>query len=40
MDDFRSELPPLRSMSHHIDSIPGDSFPNKVAYHMTPTENE
>jgi hypothetical protein len=31
---------PLRSISHHIDLIPGESFPNKEAYRLTPQENE
>ena len=35
VDDFSDELPPVRSISHHIDLIPGDIFPNKVAYRMT-----
>jgi hypothetical protein len=33
-------LPPIISISHHIDLILGDSFPNKVAYKLTPKENE
>jgi hypothetical protein len=39
VDDFPSKLPPIRSISHHIDLITGASFPNKVAYRMTPREN-
>ena len=40
VDDFPNELSPVRSIIHHIDLIPGASFPNKVAYKMTPRENE
>ena len=38
--DLPSELPPKISSSHHIDFIPGEIIPNKVAYRMTPKENE
>jgi hypothetical protein len=39
-DDLPTGLPPLRSISHQIDLIPGSSLPNKSPYQMTPTENE
>ena len=40
VDYLLDELPPRRDISHHIDFIPGASFPNKVAYRLTPQENE
>jgi hypothetical protein len=40
VDDFPNELPPIRSTIHHIDLIPASSLTNKVAYRMTPRENE
>jgi DNA-directed RNA polymerase subunit F len=33
-------LPPIRSISHHINLIPGDSLPNKSAYRLIPRDNE
>ncbi|XP_057846065.1 uncharacterized protein LOC131055599 [Cryptomeria japonica] len=38
--DFPSELPPMRSISHHMDLILGDNLSNKTAYRLTPMENE
>jgi len=40
VDEFPNELPPVRSISHHIDLIPSASLPNKAAYRLTPLENE
>jgi hypothetical protein len=40
VDELPHSLPPMRSVSHHIDLIPGASFPNKDAYKLTPQENE
>jgi hypothetical protein len=40
VDELPCSLPPIRSVSHHIDLIPGASFPNKVSYRLTPQENE
>ena len=36
VDDLPDDLPPIRSISHHIDLIPRVALPNKVAYRMTP----
>jgi hypothetical protein len=36
MDELPCSFPPIRSISHHIDLIPGASFPNKIAYRLTP----
>jgi hypothetical protein len=40
VDELPYSLPSMRSVSHHIDLIPGASLPNKAAYQLTPQENE
>jgi hypothetical protein len=40
VDDLSCSLSPIRSISHHIELIPGVSLPNKSTYRLTPQENE
>jgi hypothetical protein len=40
VDEMPISLPPIRSISHHIDLIQGESIPNKARYRLTPRENE
>jgi hypothetical protein len=40
VDELPNSLPPIRTISHHIDLIPGAILPNKAAYILTPRENE
>jgi hypothetical protein len=40
VDEFPNSFPPIRSIIHHIDLIPGASLPNKATYRLTPQENE
>jgi hypothetical protein len=35
VDELPCSLPPIRSISHHIDLIPRARFSNKVAYRLT-----
>eukprot|EP00253_Pinus_taeda_P011709 PITA_11709 len=39
VDEFPNALPPIKSISHHIDLIPRASLPNKAVYILTPQEN-
>eukprot|EP00253_Pinus_taeda_P006315 PITA_06315 len=39
-DELPDKLPHKRSISHHIDFIPGSSLLNKAAYRMSPKDNE
>jgi hypothetical protein len=38
--ELPSSLPPIVSINHHIDLIPGENLPNKATYRLTPQENE
>ena len=40
VDELPNALPPVRSIIHHIELIPGVSLPNKAAYRLTPQETE
>jgi hypothetical protein len=40
VDELPRSLPSMRSVSHHIDLIPGASLPNKAAYRLMLQENE
>jgi hypothetical protein len=40
VDELPRSLPPIRSVSHHIDLIPRASFPNKAPYRLMPQKNE
>ena len=39
-NDILDGLPPIRSISHCMDLIPGASLPNKASYRLTPVDNE
>jgi hypothetical protein len=40
VDELPHSFPPIRSVSHHIDLIPGASLPNKATYRLMLEENE
>ena len=40
VDELPNVLPPVRSISHHIDLIPSASLPNKATYRLIPQEDE
>jgi hypothetical protein len=40
VDGLHRSLPPIGSISHHINLIPGASLPNKAKYRLMPQENE
>jgi hypothetical protein len=40
VDELPRSLPLIKSVSHHIDLIPGANFPNKSTYRLTSQENE
>jgi hypothetical protein len=40
VENLPCSFPPIKSISHHIDLIPGLILPNKVAYILMPQENE
>jgi len=40
VDKLPCLLSPIRSISHHLDLIPGVSLPNKAAYRLTPQKNK
>jgi hypothetical protein len=40
VDKLPHSLPPIRSISHHIDLILGVSLPKKAVYRLTARENE
>jgi hypothetical protein len=40
VDELPRSLPPIRSVSHHIDLIPRASLPNKAMYILMPQETE
>jgi hypothetical protein len=39
LNEIPAGLPPMRSVQHYIDLVPGAVLPNKASYRMNPTEN-
>jgi hypothetical protein len=40
VDELPHSLPPIRSISHHIDLIPRSILQNRATYRLIPQENE
>lgn len=40
LDNVPDGLPPVRSISHCMDLVPGGSLPKKATHRLTPTKNE
>ena len=40
VDELPHSFPPIRSIIHHFELIPGASLPKNAAYRLTPRENE
>jgi hypothetical protein len=40
VNELPHTLPPIRSISHHVDLILGEFFLNKATYRLSPQENE
>jgi hypothetical protein len=40
VDEFPNSLPPIKSISHHIDLVLGENLPNKETYRLTHQVNE
>jgi hypothetical protein len=40
VDELLSSFPPIKSINHHIDLIPGENLPNKKTCILTPQENQ
>jgi hypothetical protein len=40
VDELHNSLPPIKSIIHHIEFIPGVGLPKKESYRLTPRENE
>ena len=40
VDEFPNSFPPIMSINHHIDLIPGASVPNNATYRLTARENK
>ena len=39
LEELPNGLLPKRDIQHHLDLIPGENFPNQVAYQLNPTQH-